>query len=106
MTGIMSVRNQRALAVAARTGRLGCVVVDDGDLVIWDTSEKGASSSAKAAAKLRDWIREYHPDVLVTENPDAAGRKHGQQIRILKTFAAIGQDLPLVNLVVRRRRTF
>lgn len=102
----MSARNQRALAVAARTGRLGCAVVDDGDLVIWDTSEKGAGSTGEAATKLRAWIAEYHPDVLVTENPDVPGRKHGRQVRILKTFAAVGQDLPILNLVVRRHRRF
>jgi LmbE family N-acetylglucosaminyl deacetylase len=99
-------RHQRALAVAARTGRLGCIVVDDGDLVIWDTSEKGAGSPRRAAAKLRAWIAEYNPDVLVTENPDAAGRKHGQQVEILQTFLALGQELPLINLVVRRHRRF
>jgi len=102
----MARRNQRVLAVTARTGRLGCVVVDDGDLVIWDTSEKGAASPEAAGAKLRAWIAEYRPDVLVSENPDAAGRKHGLQIEILKTLAEIGQDLPLLNLVVRRHRRF
>lgn len=102
----MGPRNQRALAVAARSGRLGCIVVDDGDLVIWDSSEKGASSPDAAAAKLGDWIAEFSPDLLITENPDAPGRKRGQQIEILKRFDVIGQDLPIVNLLVRRQQSF
>lgn len=102
----MASRNQRALAVAARSGRLGCVVVDDGNLVIWDTSEKGSNSPDEAAAKLHDWIAEFNPNVLVTENPDAPGRKRGQQLAILKRFDVIGQELPIVSLLVRRQQSF
>ncbi|MEW9920372.1 hypothetical protein AB2B41_12220 [Marimonas sp. MJW-29] len=56
--------------------------------------------------KLKDWIAEFAPDVLVTENPDAPGRKRGLQIDILKRFDAIGQELPIINLLVRRRQSF
>lgn len=101
----MAPKNQRALAIASRSGRLGCVVVDDGDLVIWDTSEKGAGSVNAAAVKLKEWIAEFNPDVLVTENPDAPGRKHGLQIDILKRFNSIGQELSIASLVVRRRQS-
>jgi len=94
------------LAVAARTGRLGSVVIDDGALIIWDTSEKAASSEALAAKKLRSWVKEFRPDCLVTENPDTAGQKRGAQIPILKSFAAVGDDLPILNLVVTRKRLF
>lgn len=97
---------QRVLAVAARTGRLGCVIIDDGDLVIWDTSEVAAKSATRAARKLRKWIEEFQPSVLVTENPDAAGRKSGMQISILKAFIEVGEELPMPSLVVRRVRQF
>ncbi len=97
---------RRILAVAARCGRLGCVVVDEGDLVIWDASRKGAESVENAVATLKAWIDEFRPDVLVTENPDSAGRKRGRQLRILRAFADVGQDAALINVVIRRQRVF
>lgn len=96
----------RVLAVAARCGRLGCVVIDNGDLIIWDSSRKGASSVQHAMASLQAWLDEFRPDVLVTENPDSAGRKQGRQLRILRAFVDIGRDANIVNLVIRRQRPF
>lgn len=102
----MTPNKQRVLAVAARSGRIGCVVVENGDLIFWQGSQKEAASKEQAVKCLRDWIREFRPDVLVSENPDAAGDKYGEQIPILQGFAEAGQDLPIVNLVVRRERPF
>ena len=102
----MESNRQRVLAVAARTGRIACVVLDDGELVIWDASEKAGSSAEEAAKKLRIWVREFKPDVLVSENPDAAQQKSGVQIPILKAFTAVGEDLGILNLVVQRKKRF
>jgi hypothetical protein len=102
----MESRAQRVLSVAARTGRIACVVLDDGDLVIWDASEKAASSASEAAKKLRAWVQEFKPDVLITENPDATRKKRGVQIPILKAMASVGEDSALLNLVVRRTKRF
>jgi len=102
----MTRSQQRVLAVAARCGRLGAVVVDAGDLIIWDTSGKGAKSVNGAVAALKGWIEEFQPDVIVTENPDCAGRKKGRQLRILRAFADVGQEATALNLVIRRERKF
>lgn len=102
----MNGNGQRVLAVAARTGRLACVVLDDCQLVIWDASEKAASSEDEAAKKLRAWVHDFKPDILVTENPDAARKKGGLQIPILQVLASVGDDLPIPNLVVQRKRRF
>ncbi len=51
---------------------------------------------------MRKWVREFKPDILVAENPDAAGKKSGEQIPILKAFASVGDDLPIPNLMVVR----
>ncbi|MFZ7093733.1 hypothetical protein [Primorskyibacter sp. 2E233] len=102
----MTRSGQRALAVAVRCGRLGAVLVDDGDLIIWDTSGKGASSVPSALETLHGWIEEFRPDILVTENPDSAGRKLGRQLRILRAFQAAGQEQDILNLVIRRERKF
>jgi hypothetical protein len=102
----MTPGNQRILAVAARTERIGCVIVENGDLIFWEGSAEMAKDATSAGKQLRAWIREFQPDVVVSENPDAAGKKGGIQIPILKTFVAVGQDESVVNLVVRRKRLF
>ncbi|WP_323768501.1 MULTISPECIES: hypothetical protein [Roseobacteraceae] len=95
---------ERILGVAVRSGRLGCVVVDRGELIIWKGSRSAATSTEKAGKKLQRWIGEYRPDVLVTENPNQAGQKRGRQLRILRAFVVIGQEADLLNIVIRRRR--
>ena len=99
-------KTDRVLGVAARCGRIGCVVVDAGDLVIWDASRKGASSAAAASRKLRTWIDEFRPDVLVTEHPGRAGKKRGRQLEILRAYRDVGQGENLVNMAIRRQRSF
>ncbi|MCK0103222.1 hypothetical protein [Pseudohalocynthiibacter sp. F2068] len=96
----------RVLSVAVRTGRMACVVIDDGNLIIWDASRKAVKTEAQAARKLRRWICEFRPDVLVTENPDSAGQKRGAQLRILKTLGTVAEDQPILNMMVRRQKHF
>lgn len=98
--------NQRILAVAARTERIGCVVVESGDLVFWEGSAEMAKDAEGAAKQLRAWIHEFQPDVVVSENPDAAGKKSGVQIPNLRAFVEVGRDEQAINLVVRRKRPF
>lgn len=102
----MSAEAGRVLSVAVRTGRMACVVLDDGDLVIWDASRKAVKTQAQAARKLRRWLREFRPEIVITENPDSAGQKRGAQIRILKTLVSVAEDQPLRNMVVRRQKPF
>ncbi|WP_172299997.1 hypothetical protein [Pseudoruegeria sp. HB172150] len=94
------------LSVAARTGRLGVIVLEGPDLIYWSTSAKGSKSADAAALVLRGWIAEFRPNVLISENPDAAGRKRGRQIPILKAFVDLGTELSLPHRVVERRRLF
>lgn len=102
----MTAKKARVMAVAARTKRIACVILEDGLPVTWDAAGKRAKTPEKAAMKLRAWIEEHKPDVLVTENPDTAVRKGKRQIAILKAFQAVGEELPVRHLVVRRERKF
>jgi hypothetical protein len=96
----------RTLSVAVRTGRMACVVLDGGDLVIWAASREAVKTQASAAKKLQRWIKEFRPETIVTENPDSAGQKRGEQIKILKTLACVAEDQPILNMVVRRQKRF
>ncbi|WP_197917298.1 hypothetical protein [Thiosulfatihalobacter marinus] len=82
------------------------MVVESGDLVFWEGSAEMAKDADGAAKQLRAWIQEFQPDVVVSENPDAAGKKSGVQIPILQAFVEVAQDVQAVNLVVRRERPF
>ena len=108
----MPTNTQRVLAVAARAGRVGFVVVDNGELIWWEASEKASeekeidNAAAAAAALLREWITTYQPDCLVSENPDSATNKSGKQIPILQALASVGEDLPIRNRLVQRKQLF
>lgn len=94
------------LSLAARTGRIGCILLDAGRPVFWAASESASATVETATDKLRDWVGEFEPDVLVSENPDTARRKGSAQKEILAAFCAMGEEMPLLNLVVRRERRF
>lgn len=96
----------RIMTVAARSGRLGYALVIDGRLTHWGTSEKGAASPSSAAAMLRTWVARYAPDILVSERPDVSSRKGAKQRAILRVFASLGEDLPLLNIVIARRHRY
>ncbi len=100
----MTAEARRVLSVSARSGRLGCVLLDAGHLRGWTTSERGAKSAAAGAKVLRRWYNGFEPEVLVSENPDAPCRKGEKQKSILQAFIATGDELPVHNLVVVRRR--
>ena len=102
----MRVGSQRILAVTARTERIGCVVVEDGDLVFWQGSASVSGHPEQAGEQLARWIREFRPDIVISQDPDAAGRKRGAQLDVLRTFARVGAEAPVVNLFVRRRQPF
>ncbi|WP_421702332.1 hypothetical protein [Aliiroseovarius sp.] len=102
----MTASGKRVLAVAVRTKRIACVVFEDGIPVTWDAVGKKHKTPERAAEKLRSWIDEHKPDVLVSENPDTATRKGKRQIAVLKAFQAVGEELPLIHFIVERKRRF
>jgi len=102
----MRAKAQRVLSVAARAGRVGFVLLHNGDLQMWKASEKASESADSAARSLRQWVDAYRPDCLISQNPDTAGKKSGKQIDILQALARSGDDMPILNLVVLRTQPF
>ncbi|MEP3300282.1 MAG: hypothetical protein ABJO27_27990 [Pseudoruegeria sp.] len=80
--------------------------MDDGNLVFWEGSAKWAKSADGATKQFRCWIAQFKPDVVISENPDAAGAKRVVQIPILHALADVGQETSAINLLVRRQRPF
>ncbi len=92
------------LGVAARSGRLGWVLLEERQLVCWGTSQKGAASPRAAARLLQRWIDDFDPSVLVTENPDATRHKGKKQRAILAAFMEVARDRPLRHHAIGRNR--
>lgn len=102
----MKTERLRILAVAAKEGRIGCVVLDNRELVLWEGSEGCAKTPAKAAIKFENWIRDFEPDVIVSEHPKTA-KKKGRKLKfILTVFAKIAEDCSAIGLQVERKRPF
>ena len=99
----MTGETRRILAVSARSGRLGYVLLEDQELLLWGTSEQAARSAERAAQKLSDWVEEFVPDVLVTESPGAGCYKQRRQLAILRAFVRVGKSLAIEHRAVRRR---
>jgi hypothetical protein len=101
----MAAKRERVLAVAVRDRQMACVLVDNGKLIDRQGTKVGARCPDLAVAMLRGWVATYDPTLVVTENPDDAGKK-GDRIRdILGALAAAADDLPVKNVVLIRKRT-
>ena len=96
----------RVLSVAARAERIGCVVLENGELMYWEGSSAAAIDAEAAADRLRRWLRASRSDVLVSEDPVSPGSKHGKQLAILMAFAEVGDEEPVISLQVSRQRPF
>ncbi len=101
----MAVGSQRILAVSVRTERIGCVVLEDGDLLFWQGSS--GRTPSKAGELLNEWITAYRPDIVITENPDTPGKKSGRQVAILTTLYRVANRVSSVfTVTVARRQPF
>ena len=89
----------RILAVAIRTERIGCVLIEGASLRYWEGSARAAKSPERATEQLCRWIQFCEPDVLVTADPSTSEA----QRPILEAFARVGRDASMVNLLIRRR---
>ncbi len=102
----MNTERLRILAIAAREGRIACVVIDNRDLILWEGSERYSKTPDEAALKLQSWIDEFEPDVVVSEQPHTAGRKGRKLVQTLSAFAKVAEDGPVIGLQIERKRPF
>lgn len=72
----------KTLSVAASSGKVGFVLLIDGELKDWGLSIKASKSPTLAANKAQQWIAFYQPDVVITELVTKHSRKsqHNQQV--------------------------
>lgn len=82
----------RILAIAASTGRVGCVFLVGGRLVDWWTSDKASRSPSEAAELARRWIARYRPDAIVTEKASSAEKKGQAAKAVTEAIASVAAD--------------
>ena len=77
----------KILSIAAASGRVGYVYLDNSVLKDWCISGKAAQSPADAARLTQKWISRLKPEVVVTEKVEAAARKGDKTKDILRAIA-------------------
>lgn len=82
----------RILAIAAGTGRVGCVFLIGGRLIDWWTSDKASRSPADAAELAKQWIAHYRPDAIVTEKASSAKMKGQAAKAVTAAIASVAAD--------------
>ncbi len=94
------------LSLAVRRGTLCMLFFRGRKLCDWRCSKKAAQSPDLATDTLRNWIARYRPEVVISQNPDAAGRKGQATIAILADIARVIEDADLQALIVTRAPRF
>lgn len=96
----------RVLALAPASGRIGSVFLVAGELIDWQISTKGARSGPDAAAHTQELINDFHPDVVVTEDPETARRKGGRTLALIAAVARTAEHNQLLGVSLPRRHDF
>lgn len=84
----------RILALAARHGRIGYVLLIDGKPKDWSLSCKGSKSPQNAATFADDWITMFDPDVVIIEDPSTAVRKNEKTKLLLAEMITVAEKSP------------
>ena len=95
---------QRMLVLSVRNGCMGCVLLIGGVVKDRRMSISGVATIDTAAKALRSWIKDYEPDIVISENPSSAVRKGIKQRAILKRIAHVAETSLCLNIVVTRKR--
>lgn len=96
----------RLLAVAAASGRIAYVYLIGNRLMDWRISDRASASETEAAKSAARWIETLRPDVVVTENADAAKKKGLHTKRIIAAIAEVAARADLLDVSVVREQTF
>lgn len=93
---------RRVLAIAAATGRIGCVYLIDGKLRDWRLSRKASKTPKLAAEQAMAWIELLRPEVVVTEKLDGRSRKGDRSQAVIAAIAAVAASVELYDIAIPR----
>jgi hypothetical protein len=90
------------LAIGANASTVGMVLLVHGELQYWQCSRDAAKSADNAESTTTEWIRSFHPDVVVTEKVDNGSRKSERTQGVIRTIAGTATALGIVSVQVLR----
>ena len=94
------------MSVSAGSGRLAYVLLVGNDVKTWGLCRKDARSPEAAASRLRLWLAERDPDIIITEHPESDGRKGKRTRSILRELCQVAADQAALNIEVKRLRLY
>lgn len=96
----------RTLAIAAATGRLGFVYLEDKRLVEWGISTVAAQSIENATLHTTKWLGTFKPELVVTEAINDKCLKGGHSIALIAAIEHSVQSANVLNATVTRHRAY
>ena len=97
---------RRVLAIAILRGRMGMILLHGQDLCDWRSSKVAYQSPDDAVRALRVWVKRCDPGIVISQNPDAPGRKGKRAIAIMQALARAMSDAEYMDILVPRTRRF
>ena len=82
----------RRLSVAANTGRVAAVFLEDDTVVALKMSRAAAQTPQNAARVVQSWITGFRPHHMIVEDPITASRKGDQVKAVLSVIATTFED--------------
>jgi len=102
----MTYENHKVIALAAATGRIGCVLLVGSTVVQCKMLRKSRLKTRDAARQTRVWIEAMNPEALITENVGFRSRKSKRTIRNIHAIIDEGRNADLIVVTVLRERHF
>ena len=96
----------RILAVAAATGRVGYIVLQDAEPFDWGISDKAAKSPVDAAEVTQKWMCRFKPTHFVTEDTRLANRKGDATRDIIRAMETVGEHAYVLDIAMPHRHLF
>jgi len=98
--------DHRVIAIAAATGRIGCVLLVGSQVAECRLLRKSRLKTRDAARQTGLWIRLFEPEALVVENVGLRSRKSKRTIRNIHAIIDEGRKANLIVLTILRERQF
>ena len=98
--------DRRALAIAAASGRVGYVLLEDMRPELWGLSRKASRGAVDASEVAANWIERIRPDLVVTEKILAGSAKGPKTRDIIAAITAVAELADVLDLQVARHQAY
>lgn len=96
----------RVLALAASSGRIGYICLQNSEIISWGMSRKASRNPALAVEQAKIWIDKFKPDVVVTEKLEKGCRKGVNTKALIEAVNVVAANENLFDVSVTRPRSF